>query len=288
MTGTFLQDLRHALRTLARRPALTILVALTMALGLGANTVIFSLVNAVLLRPLPVEEPSRLVRFSTTAPDGSSSSRFSWPDYRDFESLDGVFTGVTAQSLTPMTLETRGAAIPMLGEVVSGDYFSILGVAARFGRIFLPGDDASARTIVLGHSLFEREFGSDPSVVGSTVRLNGEPFTIVGVAEKRFTGTTAGLFTDLWVPVAQTSAWRRAGWETARDRDWLHLMGRLAPGVTKDQAQAVVSTRASQVELDHPGMRLHRRVALGPATLLHGDRRTGAAAFLAVVSGLAL
>lgn len=282
------QDLRLAIRGVVNRPALTLLIVLTLALGLGPNTVIFSLVNAVLLRPLPVEDPSSLVRFSTTAPDGSFSSRFSYPDYRDFESLSGVFTGIAAQSLNPMTLEAGGVARPMLGEVVSGDYFSVLGVSAQLGRLFLPGDDASARTIVLGHSLFERAFGSDPSIVGSTVRVNGEPFTIAGVAEKRFTGTTLGLFPDLWVPLAQTGSWRRPGWETARDREWLHLIGRLAPGVPGEQAQAVVSARAAQIDLDHPEIDRDRRVALGPATLLHGERRTGAAAFLAVVSGLAL
>ena len=136
-----MNDIRLSLRSLFKRPGFTVVAVLTLALGIGANSTIFTLVNAVLLRPLPVEEPDRVVSVYATSPDGARSSRFSYLDYVDYRDRNEVLAGLAAQNLTPLTLGVAEGAEPILGQIVSGNYFTVLGVRARLGRVFTAEED---------------------------------------------------------------------------------------------------------------------------------------------------
>ena len=178
-------DLRYGVRMLAKHPGFTSVAVLSLALGIGATTTIFSVMNAALLRPLPLESPDRLVGL------WSSRSRtgfgpISYPNYKDYRDQNHVFTGLAASSVArPMNLSGRGTPTQVHGMPVSGDYFSVLGVRPVPGRGFLPEEDRTPGThpvVVISHGLWQGRFGSDPNVVGDIVVLNGQPFTVVGVA----------------------------------------------------------------------------------------------------------
>src|SRR3954466_8112223 len=181
------QDVRYAIRTLLKTPAFTVVVILTLALGIGANTAIFSLTDQVLLRMLPVKSPERLVLLDGPGAFRGrtfNNSTFSYPMYRDFRDQNTVFDGVLARFPTAMTLLTNGQAERVSGELVSGNYFDVLGVKAHIGRTFTPDDDRTPGghpVAVLSHNFWMRRFASDPSVLNRTVTLNGLPMTIVGV-----------------------------------------------------------------------------------------------------------
>src|SRR5690606_31860457 len=194
---TILRDLRHGVRLLSRSPGFTLAAVLTLALGIGANTTIFSLVNAVLLRPPPhVEEPERLVSIYTSDYSGPRLGSSSYPDYLEMRALDDVFDGVLAYVPRALSLNDGTGSEVVFGEVVTGTYFEVLGIPAAQGRTFLPEESATRGThpvAVISHGLWQSRFGGDPQVVGGTVRLNGYPFTVIGVAPAGFQGSLRGL-----------------------------------------------------------------------------------------------
>jgi hypothetical protein len=202
-----MNDFRYALRTLLKAPAFTIVVVLTLALGIGANTAIFSLTDQVLLRMLPVKAPERLVLFDGPGPfrgRSFNSPTFSYPMYRDFRDQNTVFDGVIARFPAPLTLLTNGQAERVNGELVSGNYFEVLGVRAHIGRTLTADDDRTPGghpVAVLSHSYWMRRFAGDPTVLNRTVSLNGLPMTIVGVAPAGFFGIAVGESPDVMVPV---------------------------------------------------------------------------------------
>src|SRR6185436_7966600 len=196
--NAFVQDIRYAVRTLVKTPAFTIVVVLTLALGIGANTAIFSLTDQVLLRLLPVKSPEQLVVLDGP---GAFTGRtfnngtFSYPMYRDFRDQNTVFDGVLARFPAPLTLMTNGQAERVNGELVSGNYFDVLGIRAHIGRAFTPDDDRTPGghpVVMLGYNFWTRRFAADPSVLNRTVTLNGLPMTIVGVAPPGFFGIVVG------------------------------------------------------------------------------------------------
>ncbi len=247
MKNSFLQDFRHGVRLLGKDPGFAFIAVLTLGVGIGANTAIFSLINAVLLRPLPlVAEPDRLVY-----PVYVNQS-YSYPVYRFLrDSAGDVFSGLSAQGGT-MSVNLSSGNEPRLvtGELVSANYFSVLGVPAAVGRTFLPAEDdipGGNPVVVLSHRLWARQFGGQPRVVGETVRLNGHPFTIVGVMPAGFVGHEIGITRDLWVPMAMQAQLLpfpgRAGADVLSDRSfvWLNVIGRLQPGVSFQQAAAALA-----------------------------------------------
>src|SRR6185503_3719614 len=186
--GTLLQDVRFAIRLLTKAPGISLLAVLALALGIGANTAIFSLVNAALLRPLPgIEEPERLIKFERLQRDRISSN-FGYPDYLDYQSRNQTLSGLAAHVGAPLSFtgesSGRDASERVRGELVSGDYFSVLGVKPALGRLINPGDDGAPgehNVAVLGYGFWQRAFaGAD--VAGHSINLNGYSFTIVGVA----------------------------------------------------------------------------------------------------------
>jgi len=256
MLDTFRQDLRYSLRALLKRPGLTLVVALTLALSIGANTAIFTWINSVLLQPLPgIERPEELVEVWGATRNNSALSS-SYLDYLDFRDRNEVFSGLIAHQVMPLNFGRGAKPERVWGAVVSGNYFDALGVKAAIGRAFLPEEDRTPNThpvVVIGHGLWQRRFGGDPNVVGQAVTLNEHDFTVIGVAPKEFGSTYSGVALDVWTPVMMKDYVARPHFSlTDRGSRWLMVMGRLKPGKTVDQAQANVATIASQLAQGYP------------------------------------
>jgi putative ABC transport system permease protein len=250
------QDLRYGVRMLLKNPGFTTIAVLTLALGIGANTAIFTLLDKVLIRPLPVDQPQQLVTFVEDA--GGAPGIFSYPLYTELRDRNDVLSGVVAYEQGPFSLSDGNATERVIGQIVSGNYFGALGVRPALGRFFLPEEDRSPGThpvIVISHGLWRRRFGADPAVLGKTVSVNGYPFTVVGVAPPEFTGTTLGAVNDLYVPImmqAQTGPGRN-GVLNNRNWGWLSLIGRLKPNVSREQAQAALATPVEDANKTFPG-----------------------------------
>ncbi|HVQ31295.1 MAG TPA: ABC transporter permease, partial [Vicinamibacteria bacterium] len=257
------QDLRFALRTLAKNPGFTAVVVLTLALGIGANTAIFTLMDQVLLRVLPVKDPERLVVLDAPGPNSGSSHNqsfnltpISYPMYVDLRDKAEAFEGVLAHWRTPVHLSYKGATEQADADLVSGNFFDVLGVPAVLGRVFDADDDRTRDAhplVVLSHGFWQRRFGSDPKIVGETVSINGRPMTVVGVTRAGFHGIEVGSSSDLYVPIAmQETICPNWGGEVLSKRrvSWLSAMARLKPTVTLDQAKASTNVLYRQILLD--------------------------------------
>jgi predicted permease len=277
------QDLRHSLRALRRSPAFTAAAVASLALGIGANTLIFTFLDALFLKSLPVAAPERLVALYSKDLQKQDLMSVSYPDFEDLRRVSsGVFSGLAAYRNISLGLSGNGDPAQIPGAVVSGDYFDVLGVRPARGRFFLPDEDATpgARPVaVLSHALWQSRFGSDPAVVGRTVRLNGQGYTIVGIAPPEFKGLSIlDRPPDVWVPTAMYRDLLKgpqASWIDKRGYLVFYGAARLAPGVTLDRAGALLATFARRLEKDYPedhqGLGLVA-VPLARATLPPGQR----------------
>jgi predicted permease len=245
-------DLRYAAHQLLRRPTRTIVVVLTLALGIGANTSIFALLDTLLVRPAPWNHASDLVWIAALAPGSDRLRNISYPDYLEYRDRGTTFASMLATSGNGMSL---GGSHPrrVNGGIVSGNYFDVLGVRARLGRTFAPDEDTAPLAhpvTVLSDALWKGQFASDPDVIDRTVTINGTPFTIVGVAPPGFTGIAyADNVEDLWVPLAMQPLVMPASPTLLHDADvaWLGVIARLRDGVTRSQADALVRVVAGDV-----------------------------------------
>jgi len=266
-----LQDARHGLRRLARSPAFAIVALSSLALGIGANTAIFSLVNALFFRPLPVERPNELVSLHNRARHGFGFLAFSYPDYEDLRDRNGVLGGLIAYRFAPLAVSHDGRSSRKWGYLVSGNYFDVLGVRARAGRLIAPGDDrlpGAHPVAVLSYRHWRESFGADPGVPGRTLQVNGRAFTVIGVAPEGFSGTQLGIAPDFWFPMAmQAEIEMGSAWLDARDVEVVMLQGRLAPGVGIAAAEAALDAIARQLEREHPDVNEGQRIALAPPGL---------------------
>ena len=211
---TLLQDVRFAGRTMRRDKAFTAIAVLTLALGIGANCVVFSFVDSVSMRPLPVRDSDGLVRLFSTDADSLQGS-MSYPDLRDFSAQAKDSIELTGAERRGSLLKLADRTQELMTQVVSGNYFTLLGVNAQNGRVFTQTDSAAAGApvVVMSHNLWQREFHSDPSLVGRTLRLSGRAFILLGVAPKGFRGTDLLIDTDIWMPV---SSWDASSGESTR------------------------------------------------------------------------
>jgi predicted permease len=242
----FWQDLRYGLRTLSKSPGFAAAVVLSLALGIGANTAIFSLLNAVVMRPLPVPAPERLVQFTNTLPlwetaANNWNSWFAYPQLENFQThsktLSGIFGGT---GLGRITVGLNGASGLAHGDAYTGNFFSVLGIAPQYGRLFSPADDAArAYVAVISDAYWRSRFGADPAIVGRAVTVNQNPFTVIGITPREFLGISVGNGPDLWVPLhaldrlkPDARRWREP-WSS-----WLLIAGRLRPEMSRQQAQA--------------------------------------------------
>jgi putative ABC transport system permease protein len=264
---TLLQDLKYALRGLQKHRSFTIVAVLTIALGIGINTALFTVFDAFVLKPLPVKDPSKLFTLEGRDRHGLRRRLFSYLDYLDYREQNAVFSDLIAWNKVSATV---GEAPPqdaddfllaegyehVFGQIVSTNYFSALGAQMRLGRGFTSNENESS-AIVLSHAYWQRRLNSDTSIIGRTIVLQGHPFTVVGVAEPGFIGTTPDP-PSFWVPlmardyVIQAGGWAHKTWLTDRDAEVFTILGRLAPNVSEAQAQAAVQLTTDRLAQKYP------------------------------------
>ncbi|MET0624255.1 MAG: ABC transporter permease, partial [Pyrinomonadaceae bacterium] len=248
MLGDFGQDLRYGLRALWKNPGFTAVAVIALALGIGANSAIFSVVNTVLLRPLPYKDPERLVMvWEENAKSGYPKDTPAVGNFVDWREQNQVFEGMAAVAEQDFNLTGAGEPERLSGHRVSADLFPLLDVAPHAGRVFTPEEDSPGadRVVVISHGLWQRRFGADPGLLGKTLNLNGEPHTVVGVMPAHF--QFPNRLDELWVPIAFTP--QQAA---NRGRHYLEVVARLKPGVTLEGAQAEMSTVAARLQQQHP------------------------------------
>jgi predicted permease len=256
---TLWQDLRYGARMLLKKPGFTLIAVITLALGIGANTAVFTWLKALLLQPLPgVAESRRLVILhSTLTRSDNEIISVSYPDYKDYRDRNEVFSGLAASNIDIFNL-LDGAGRPerVWGSFVSSNFFDVLGVRAALGRTFAPDEDRTPGThpvVVISHRLWQRRFAADPALIGKTIRLNQRDFTVIGVAPAGFNGSWVGLAFDLWTPLMMSPQLSRLGDRlNSRDSHWLSVIGRLKDGVTFERAQADTQSIAGRLAKDYP------------------------------------
>jgi predicted permease len=266
---TLWQDLRCAARSLAKSRGFTAVAVFTLALGIGANTAIFSVVNAALLRPLPYPHPERLVTLWESV--GAGANPVAYPNYLDWRAQNHVFDELAAYSVVDdLNLVAGGKAERLIGEVVSDSYFPLLGVKTAIGRTFLPEENQTPMTkpvALIGYGLWQRQFGADPAVIGKTAIINEAAYTIVGVMPPGFRGLRG--HAELWIPMMM----RDAAWPQAAQFDFLHnrdihwhrVVGRLKPGITLERARADMEAIGARLAAAYPQENRDRGVGLAPA-----------------------
>jgi len=253
------KDIRYAVRMLTKTPAVTLVAVLTLALGIGANTAIFSGVSAFIMRPLPVPHPERLIRPLEIAEDGSVGDEISYPDFSDYRTQIASYADLAGENMVQAALDTEDQNDVIWGQAVTGNYFDVLKVKPFMGRAFLPDEDKSPGAnpvVVLGHSLWQRRMASDPNIVGKKVQLNNRTYEVIGVAPDFFKGTKFGLSMDFWVPMAMVEELQLSpGILSERTSQWMLAIGRLKPGVSVAQASSEISTIATRLNQAHPDER---------------------------------
>src|SRR5262245_48161562 len=248
---TLWQDLRYGARMLMKSPGFTVIAVLTLALGIGANTAIFSLTDQILLRLLPVERPEELVVLRSPGPkegrvwsDGDDAASFSYPMYKALRDRSEAFSGLLARFAIPLSVAGAGQTERADGELVSGNYFKVLGVRPALGRVFNQEDDRTPGAhpvVVLSHAYWTRRFGADPSVLNKSLTVNGTPMTVIGVAGARFRGVQVGQTPDLFIPMMMTAQMTPNQNDLNDIKDfWLAIMGRLKPGMSRAQTEEAV------------------------------------------------
>ena len=268
---TLWQDLRYAARTFLKAPGFTLIAVLSIALGIAANSSIFTLVNAMLFKPMPVPHPEQLVALYTTEPNSRYPGEFSYPDYRDYRDHNEVFSELFVHYGIPVSMKNSGDKAELIwGELVTGNYFSGLGVIPEAGRVLSPDDDrveGGHPVTVLSNDFWRRRFGADPNIVGKEVRLNGHDFAVIGVARQGFSGTRFGGFIpDVWIPLAMHTqiVAGSEGWLEARGGQSFNVNGRLKPGGTIEQATAAMNTYAKQLAEAYPRTNANTSMGMVP------------------------
>ena len=248
------QDIRYGARTLLKSPGFTIVAVLSLALGIGANTAIFSLVNAVLLRPLPVADASSLMAVSTTDQRNPGNLPVSHLNFKDLRAQNSAFSGMAAFTFAQVNYSTGKESEQIPVQVVTANYFSLLGTQPAQGRGFLPEEEETATPVaVVSAGFWERSLGSDPNIVGKTLTLNRTPFTVVGIAPRNFSGTLLGGGPSLWVPISMHPVVQPGfDWYDTRRGLFLFAIGRLKPGVTAEQARSNLRTTFGNLEQAFP------------------------------------
>jgi len=289
---SWLQDVRYAGRLLRRNPLFALTATLSLAIGIGANTTIFTIANALLFKPpAGVFEPERLVDVGRSQ-NGQGFDNGSYPNYLDIRARNTVFTGIFAYRFgaEAMSLGGRDGAERIYGDMVTTNYFHVLGTRPLIGRLFAPEDGeepGGTPLTVMSYQFWMRRFNGDPAVVGQTLQLNGRPFTVIGVAPQEFHGTTV-LASDVWVPinmVGELSPRRSASILKSREGVWLVMGARLKPGVSVRQARAELENIGRALEQEFPAENRGKGLRVVASSPIPGNGAP-VAAFLAVLMGL--
>ena len=276
------KDISYAIRSLLKRPGFVSIAVITLALGIGANTAIFSLVNAVLLRSLPVERPSEVVSVAVRGKDDSMSA-FSYPNYRDFRDRNETLSGLLVYRFVPLSLSRSGANERVWGFEVSGNYFDVLGVKAIRGRTFLPEEDKTPLAnpvAVVSYESWQRRFGGDPDLVGKDVLLNNHQFKVIGIAPENFKGTELVYTPEIWLS-ASMMGWVEPGADWLDDRNTRNFfaIGRLKPGVDTRQAEASLNLLALQLAKEYPDTNEGQTVKVVPPGFILPELRGAVVSF---------
>jgi predicted permease len=246
------QDLRYGARMLLKQPGFTLIAVVTLALGIGANTAIFSVVDKLLVRSLAVKEPGRLVLINSVSVNPYFvSNAFSYPNFSDYRAQNQAFSDLLAFTTTQLEFKTNDRIVRVSGEYVSGNYFDALGVGAVRGRTFSPEEDRAPGTqpvVVVSDGFWRRRFDADPNLIGRTITLNDVPLTVIGVAPPSFNGMILEEPTEVWVPVLMHSQLEQSKFIENRKTGFLLLMGRIKEGVSHAQAEAGLDALARQVK----------------------------------------
>jgi macrolide transport system ATP-binding/permease protein len=270
---SLIKDVRFAIRGLLKRPGFTVIAVLTLALGIGANTAIFSVVNATLMRTPPVSDPERLA-FVFNGPAGSV---FSYPDYAAVRDQNNVLDGLVAWGGITASLNSNDQTDLVTGAIVTGNFFDVLGVRAQLGRVITTEDDKTPGAhpvAVISQGLWQGRFAGDPNIIGRQLLLNGNTFTVIGVLPKGFDGLQLGITRDLYVPMMMQATMRppRAGYSgemnpdllQARTNRWLYSVGRLKDGVAEAQAQSSLALITNQLAEAYPQQSSGRGISISP------------------------
>jgi predicted permease len=273
------QDIRYALRWLRRSPGFAAVAILSIGLGVGVNTAMFSVVDTLLFKPLPVADPGSLVDLFTSGGDGDEYATSSFADFADLKAQNSVFSDMTGYSpmFAPLALGERSRLV--IGQIVTANHFTMLGVTAALGRLLIPSDDepSAARVVVISHRMWQAEFGASPTVVGQTLTLRGLPYTIVGVTRPDFAGVVPLLTPELWLPIVRAEEVEPAGISDSipgpgrtrlerRGTRWMFVKGRLKPGVTPEQAHANIALIGQQLQAAHPETNTDRKMSVVPTS----------------------
>ncbi len=283
------QDVRLGLRALRQRPGFTAVGLFSLALGIGANTAVFTLLNKAFLQALPVASPEDLVALQNDQ-SRQMFPAFSYPNYEDYRDRSDAFSGLIAYRFAPLSVSHDGLAERMWGYLVSGNYFEVLGVEPTLGRVLSPEDDVlpgGHPVAVLSHRSWLSRFGGDARVLGDDVLVNGRSYTIVGVAAPGFDGTEVIAAPEVFLPIAMQSAIDRR-YDSLDDRtlENMYVQGRLRPGVSRDRAQASLDSIALELEREHPRINRDKRVSLTSAGFLSGSMRSGLLGFTGLLMGV--
>lgn len=289
------QDVRYAFRILLKNPGFTSVAVLSLAIGIGANSAIFSLADALMLRPLPVLRPSEVVTVRGKTPSDPYGA-MSYRDYLDFRNDTKTFDGLVAYTLEGFGFSPRPEVLPQLkyGFLVTGNFFQVMGVQPDLGRGFRPDEDQAPgrdAVVVLSHDLWEKQFGGDPSIIGRTIRLNGIDFTVVGVAPERFTGMDQYFRPELYVPMAMSPRLASTPAQNVledRGNRALTVKGRLKPGVSMAQAQAELQTIAKRLERAYPDTNRDRSVVVRTELQSRVEQSPPDAELVAMLMGLVI
>src|SRR5262249_16083777 len=257
---------RFALRWLRRSPGFSAIAILSLAIGVGFNTALFTIVDTILFKPLPIERPGEVADVYTTSPDGDLYATTSYPDYLDLKSQNHVFRGLVGYSPLMVAISGGDQSRMAVGEVVTGNFFQALGIRPHVGRLLTPEDDrpSAARAVVLSYGVWARDYGASASALGNTIKIHGNPYTIVGVADRSYRGMVPMVSSALWIPMTFVDDGEPGGIISVvpsptgytrlerRGTRWIFLKGRLKSGATAQQAQADLQVIAQQLEAAYP------------------------------------
>jgi putative ABC transport system permease protein len=282
------QDIKYGVRMLLKAPSFSIVATIALALGIGANTAIFSVVNAVLLRPLPFANPEQLMAvWETDQQRGQERGTYSYPNFRDLREQNHVFEHIASYHNADFIMTGRGEPARLQGAVVNADLFPLLGMAPVIGRGFLPDEDKpseTGRVVVLSQELFQKRFNSDAGVLNQSITLDGTSYTVIGVMPSAFQFPVQNEPVELWTTVASDASGKEPMTDI-RGAHYMNVIGRLKPGVSQEQAQAEVATIATRLEQQYPDTNTHKSIRLEPELrALVGDIRPALLILLGAVA----
>ena len=286
---SLLRELPYAARTLTRSRGFAVISILTLAVGIGATTAVFTLVDAVLLQHLPARDPAHLVNVHRTEADGTSFQGFSHLNFLDLRRATRRLQGLAAFTGRFVSLRRENGSVPVEAQIVSENYFNVLGVSPVRGRPFGESDarsGAAAPVAIVSDRLWRNQFAADPGLLGRTIVVNGHPFTVVGILGPGFQGTFVGFKFDLWLPLS-AAVWGAPGLDLdARDDDSLELIGRLAPGVSRREAEAELAALARNLARDFPKENRGMGVDVRPSTPVDDSLRQVVTTLFGLLSGV--